>query len=89
MKRVHVFISGKVKSVFFRAFVSRKAHDLSLKGWVKNASDGRVEAVFEGTEEKVKEMLELCNRGPVGAKVDSVEYKEGPLKGETGFKIVY
>ena len=89
MKRVRVFISGNIQGIFFRAFVNRKAHYLKLKGWVKNLDDGRIEAVFEGTEVSVNEMLELCNRGPVAAKVDGVEYKEEPFKGETGFKLIY
>ncbi len=88
MKRVHVFISGIVQGIFFRAFVSRNAHTLELKGWVKNSKE-QVEAVFEGDEEKIKEMLELCHQGPSGAKIEGVEYKEEPIKKETGFKIIY
>lgn len=89
MKRVHVFISGKVQGVFFRAFVSRHAFELNLKGWVRNTEDGKVEAVFEGDEEKIREMLELCNKGPSGAKVELMEYKEEPFQGEKEFKIIY
>ncbi len=88
MKRVHVFISGTVRGIFFRAFVSRNAHDLELKGWVKNSGE-QVEAVFEGDDDKIKEMLELCHQGPAGAKVAGVEFKEEPSKKETGFKIIY
>jgi len=88
MKRVHAIISGQAQGIFFRAFVNRHAHELGLKGWVKN-KDVRVEAVFEGPDDKIKEMLELCHEGPAGAKVDGVEYKEEKFKGETGFKIIY
>ena len=89
MKRVHAIISGQVQGTFFRAFVNRQAHDLGLKGWVKNKGDEGVEAVFEGPDDKIKEMLELCHEGPSGAKVEGVEYKEEKFKGETGFKIIY
>lgn len=88
-KRVHVFISGTVQGVFFRAFINNKAHELGLKGWVKNTNDGKVEATFEGNEEKITEMLEFCNNGPSGAKVEGVEYNEEPLKKETRFEILY
>ncbi len=88
MKRVHAIISGQVQGTFFRAFVNKNAHDLELKGWVKN-SGKNVEAVFEGVDEKVAEMLELCNQGTSGAKVEGVEYKEEKFRGETGFRIIY
>ncbi|HIH34281.1 MAG TPA: acylphosphatase [Nanoarchaeota archaeon] len=88
MKRVHVFITGNVQGIFFRAFVSRNAHDLELKGWVKNTGE-QVEAVFEGDDDKIKEMLELCHQGPSGAKIERVEYKEELFKKETGFRIIY
>ncbi|OYT41183.1 acylphosphatase [Candidatus Pacearchaeota archaeon ex4484_26] len=89
IKRVHVFISGKVQGVFFRAFVNRNAEELQLKGWVKNTGDGRVEAVFEGDERAIKKIIELCNEGPAGAKVENVEYKEEEPIGEKGFEIRY
>jgi len=52
MKRAHLFISGKVQGVFFRAFTKEVADSLGLKGWVRNLTDGRVEAVFEGEEKR-------------------------------------
>jgi len=47
MKRVHVFISGKVQGVWFRSYTEAEAKKLGVKGWVRNLPDGRVEAVFE------------------------------------------
>lgn len=89
MKRVHVFVSGRVQGVFFRAFARRKATELKLKGWVKNTADERVEAVFEGEEKEIKKILELCHNGPAGARVTRVEFKEEPMQKEKGFKIIY
>lgn len=73
--RANVFISGRVQGVFFRAYTRDKARALGLKGWVKNLYDGRVEAVFEGEKERVKEMLEWCHEGPSAAKVTNLEIK--------------
>ena len=80
MKRAHVFISGKVQGVFFRAFITRNATKLNLKGWVRNNRDKRVEAIFEGEEKNIKEMLELCNEGPAGAKPSSTTLGAGCTK---------
>ena len=89
VKRVHVFISGRVQGTFFRAFINRKAEELNLKGWVKNTKDERVEAVFEGEEDNIKEMLELCYEGPSGAKVENVEYNDEDLENLKDFEIKY
>jgi acylphosphatase len=81
MTRVHVYISGLVQGVFFRARTHREATRLGLVGWVRNCRDGRVEAVFEGAEEKIREMLDWCQRGPREARVDHVEVIEEPWTG--------
>ncbi|MEM3730228.1 MAG: acylphosphatase [Candidatus Bathyarchaeia archaeon] len=70
--RAHVFVSGRVQGVFFRSEVKYEAKLRGVRGWVRNLPDGRVEAVFEGDEEKVKELIDFCRRGPPGAKVTSV-----------------
>lgn len=67
--RAHVFISGRVQGVFFRSETRRKASEQHIKGWIRNLRDGRVEAIFEGEEKSVKELLEFCRRGPLGARV--------------------
>ena len=71
--RAHVFISGRVQGVFFRSETKHEARKHSLTGWVRNLPDDRVEAVFEGEEENVKELVEFCRRGPPGAKVTSTD----------------
>lgn len=74
----HVIISGRVQGVWFRASTKQKAKQLKLNGWVRNNPDGCVEAVFEGDESFIKEMLNWCHRGPPLAKVTNVEitYRE-------------
>jgi acylphosphatase len=70
--RAHVFISGRVQGVFFRSETRREARRLGVAGWVRNMPNGKVEAVFEGEEKTVKEIIELCKRGPTGARVTDV-----------------
>lgn len=63
MKRAHVFISGRVQGVFFRAETQRTGLALHLSGWVQNTQDGGVEAVFEGTDDAVEKMIAWCRQG--------------------------
>jgi acylphosphatase len=72
-ERARVSVSGRVQGVFFRDSAREKAESLGLIGWVKNTPDGRVEALFEGPSEKVREMVEWCKRGPSQASVESVD----------------
>jgi acylphosphatase len=88
IKRVHVYISGRVQGVFFRAYTQEAAQSLNLTGWVRNLSDGRVEAVFEGREDNVAAMLEWCAKGPPHAVVHNIDAREEPPSGEfSGFRI--
>jgi len=64
--RAHVFVSGRVQGVFFRHETRREARMRGVKGWVRNLPDGRVEAVFEGEEEAVKELIEFCKTWTTG-----------------------
>ena len=87
MRRVHVRIRGRVQGVFFRAEARARAESLGLAGWICNAPDGSVEAVFEGDEERVSSMVDWCRRGPSGAHVDEVEAEPEEPTGETGFDV--
>ncbi|MFA4958155.1 MAG: acylphosphatase [Candidatus Methanoperedens sp.] len=71
--RAHVLVSGKVQGVFFRSSTKDKAEELGLSGWVRNLSDGHVEAVFEGEKEDIDMMLKWCRKGPEYARVTGVE----------------
>lgn len=88
MKRAHVFISGRVQGVFFRAETLRTALRLGLAGWVRNREDGSVEALFEGEDESVDQMLAWCRQGPPHARVDRVDMAEEPWSGDLkGFRV--
>jgi len=80
--RAHVVISGRVQGVFFRATMMEKATEYHVTGWVRNTSDGRLEAVFEGEQGDVNEMVEFCRRGPPAARVASIEIVKGAYAGE-------
>lgn len=87
--RFHVFISGKVQGVSYRFYTEKQAQALGVNGWVRNLADHRVEAVFEGQENAVKNMVKWCNQGSPAAIVKEViSYEEIP-EGIKGFRIVY
>jgi acylphosphatase len=88
--RAHVLISGRVQGVFFRSETKREAGKHYVSGWVRNLTDDRVEAVFEGERENVKKLLEFCERGPPGAKVARTDVSWETYSGEfRGFEIRY
>jgi acylphosphatase len=78
---------GRVQGVFFRDSVRRRAVALGVTGWVRNRSDGAVEAVFEGAPEAVEQMLEFVRRGPGRAEVEDVEVFEEQAADFPDFRI--
>jgi acylphosphatase len=71
-KSVRVLIEGRVQGVWFRAWTAQEATARGLRGWVRNRSDGRVEALFCGPRRVVDDMLDACWRGPPAASVRAV-----------------
>jgi acylphosphatase len=80
--RAHVFVSGTVQGVYFRQNTKDVATRHNVTGWVRNLQDGRVEAVFEGGDMDVNEVIEWCHVGPPKAKVDDVNVKFEKYTGE-------
>jgi len=87
IKRVKLVISGRVQGVGFRYWVKKTAWELGIAGWVKNLSDGRVEAVFEGNEMLIKKIINECWQGPPLSKVDEVKVIREKVKEMKGFEI--
>lgn len=85
--RAHVFASGRVQGVSYRANTREAARDAGVDGWVENLDDGRVEAVFEGEESAVEGMVEWCHSGSPAAEVEGVETEYGDPDGESGFEV--
>lgn len=73
---VHVIISGRVQGVYYRAWTGSTARERGLTGWVRNRSDGTVEAVFCGDATEVEKMLEECKSGPPAARVVDIQRKD-------------
>lgn len=69
---MHVRIRGEVQGVFFRRWVQEEATKRGLRGWVRNRSDGTVEAVFSGEMATVRAMADACHHGPPKARVSHV-----------------
>jgi acylphosphatase len=87
MRRAHVYISGDVQGVFFRAEARERARDRGLAGWIRNLPDGRVEAVFEGPEAAVETLTAWCREGPRGARVTEVEVDKEEPEGLDRFEV--
>ena len=86
-QRAHVYVSGQVQGVNFRGATQQEAERLGLNGWVRNLQDGRVEAVFEGDSETVRQMIDWCENGPSSADVDDVSVEQETPEGLSGFEV--
>jgi acylphosphatase len=82
-----VRIEGRVQGVGFRAFVERQAHVHGISGWVRNCSDGAVEALFCGDEESVTQMIEDCRKGPRLALVTKLATSDATEIVHHGFNV--
>lgn len=69
---VHLSITGAVQGVFYRASMQSEARRLGLDGWVRNRSDGSVEAQVQGPPARVQQMVQWCHAGPPRARVQAV-----------------
>ena len=87
MIRVRVFVEGRVQGVWFRDSTRVQALRLGVAGWVRNLPDGRVEAVYEGQQEAVEDMLAWTRHGPERALVRAVEIHDEQPTGQRGFSI--
>jgi acylphosphatase len=88
MLTVHIFISGRVQGVGYRAWVAEEARARGLDGWVRNLRDGRVEAVFCGERGNVSGMVDACRDGPPMAGVSSVTNQAWSGRQPQGFSVL-
>ena len=80
-------MSGRVQGVFFRASCAERAAALGLTGWIRNVANGDVEAVFEGTDAAVEQIVRWCREGPPLARVDRIDVVDETPTGESGFRV--
>lgn len=80
--RAHIWVTGRVQGVGFRAFVQQTAMMLGLTGWVRNVGYESVEAVAEGEKEKVERFLQVVKRGPRMSLVEKARDEWEPATGE-------
>ncbi len=82
-----MYVSGRVQGVYYRATTRDTARETGVDGWVRNLDDGRVEAVFEGPEAAVEEMVKWCETGSEAADVDDVNATYEEPEGLDGFEV--
>lgn len=89
MIAAHVVVEGMVQGVGFRVTAQQKAVQLGLNGWVKNLSNGGVELMAEGPENKVDELIDFLKTGPSRfAKVEDMQIKKSDkIEGYKKFEI--
>jgi acylphosphatase len=85
--RRRVTAHGRVQGVFFRDSTRQEAERRGVAGSVRNTGEGTVEAVFEGDEEAVAALVELCRSGPGSADVERVDVQEEEPEGLEGFEV--
>ena len=87
MARAHVWVSGQVQGVYYRAYAEDEAAFRDVQGWIRNLRDGRVEAVFEGPAAAVEAMVQWCHRGSPASQVSDVQVLWEEPGGERGFRV--
>ena len=85
--RKRVVVSGRVQGVWFRESCRAQAEAAGVAGWVRNRSDGRVEAVLEGPPAAVGRVVAWCHHGPRRAHVVAVDVHDEQPVGEQGFRV--
>ncbi|MBK8176126.1 MAG: acylphosphatase [Rhodospirillales bacterium] len=85
MKAVLVRIEGRVQGVWYRGWTVQEAIRRRLSGWVRNRSDGSVEALFSGPSDDIEAMVSACRQGPPAACVTALNVRPADVPLEPGF----
>lgn len=88
MMAKHVYVTGRVQGVSFRAWTREQAGARGLSGWVRNRPDGSVEAVIAGADEMIEALIAAFHQGPAAAKVTDVRVSETNAPTKPGFHII-
>lgn len=82
---MNIRIEGEVQGVGFRAFAVAEATARGIRGWVRNVSDGSVEALAFGPQNEVEFFITACVRGPRGARVTAFNLQPATPPAQAGF----
>jgi acylphosphatase len=82
LARVHIWVTGRVQGVGFRAFVATSAGFIGVTGWVRNTGYNTVEAVAEGTHQQVEQFIRMVKTGPSASRVEENRVEEETPSGE-------
>jgi acylphosphatase len=82
----HLMIYGRVQGVWYRAWTVETARELGLSGWVRNRTDGSVEALVQGAPEAVERFVRMAHDGPPAADVAKVEVSDVSAEHHLGFQ---
>ena len=83
----HIRVTGRVQGVFYRAWAQGQARELGVSGWIRNCTDGSVEAHLGGEEDCVDRMIQRMRQGPSNAQVDDVEVEEAAPENPGRFEL--
>jgi acylphosphatase len=72
----HLIVHGRVQGIGFRESMRMEAQRLNVSGWVRNRTDGTVEAMLHGWPDDVSALLDWARGGPPGARVTSMQVSE-------------
>jgi acylphosphatase len=86
-KTLRLVIHGRVQGVFFRDSMRREAQNLSVTGWVRNRSDGTVEAAVQGEPAAMDAIVRWARHGPERAQEERVEI-EPHTNSYTSFEVI-
>lgn len=84
---MRIFVHGFVQGVSYRRWMQGEALERGLSGWVRNRTDGTVEAVVHGDARLVDDLVRACRHGPLMARVDKVHSEPAEYDGLESFRI--
>jgi DNA ligase D-like protein (predicted 3'-phosphoesterase) len=86
-RAIRASVAGIVQGVGFREATRRRARELGVLGWVRNAEDGTVAVHAEGPPQAVDALVSFLHEGPRGAAVTDVAVAHGRVEGHEQFAI--
>jgi acylphosphatase len=82
--RFRATVGGRVQGVGYRASAAHEGRRLGVLGWVRNRMDGTVEVDAQGTQAVLETFLVYLRRGPMGARVRSLDIEWLPTASDLG-----